>query len=73
MILRILILPYRQEKRRRKKNDNFTAQKIKFSIKDFVSKCADLVTFAEEIVNEKLHFLCSKLRHSGFKHSPENL
>ena len=42
------------------------AQKIKFSIKDFSSKCeqirrklletADLVTFTGEIVNGKLHF-----------------
>ena len=29
-----------------------TAQKMKFSIKD-------LVTFTEEILNRKLHFLCS--------------
>ena len=30
-------------------------------IKDFFSKCdpADLVPFTEEILNEKLHFLCS--------------
>ena len=35
-----------------------TAQKMKFSIKDFFSK-ADLVTFTEEILNAKLHFLCS--------------
>ena len=40
-----------------------TAQKMKFSIEDFFSKCdqicnfpADLVTFTEEIVNGKLHF-----------------
>ena len=38
---------------------------MKFSIKDFSSKCAqirktaDLVTFTEEILNGKLHFLCS--------------
>ena len=39
---------------------------MKFSIKDFFSKCdpnlretADLVTFTEEILNGKLHFLCS--------------
>ena len=36
---------------------------MKFSIKDFFSKCdletADLATFTEEIYNEKLHFLCS--------------
>ena len=38
-----------------------TAQKMKFSIKDFFSKCetADLVKFFEEILNGKLHFLCS--------------
>ena len=36
----------------------FTAQKMKFSIKDFFS--ADLVTFTEEILNRKL-FLCSDL------------
>ena len=33
-------------------------------MKDFFRKCdpqfpADLVTFTEEILNEKLHFLCS--------------
>ena len=37
---------------------------MKFSIKDFFSKCdqirtADLVTVTEEILNGKLHFLCS--------------
>ena len=41
----------------------YNAQKMKFSIKDFVSKCdqetADLVTFAEEVHNGKLHFLYS--------------
>ena len=42
-----------------------TAQKMKFSIKDFLSKCdqirrkLDLVTFTKEILNGKLHFLCS--------------
>ena len=43
-----------------------TVQKIKFSMKDFFSKCdeirkkpADLVTFTEEILYRKLHFLCS--------------
>ena len=30
---------------------------MKFSIKNFFSKGA---TFAEEILNEKLHFLCSE-------------
>ena len=45
-----------------------TAQKMKFFIKDFFSKCdqirrkldADLVTFTEEILNGKPHFLSSE-------------
>ena len=39
---------------------------MKFFIKDILSKCdqilgvpADLATFTEEVLNEKLHFLCS--------------
>ena len=48
-------------------------KKIKFSIKNFFSKCdqmrpnfpADLVTFTEKILNEKLHFLCSVISN-GF-------
>ena len=43
-----------------------TAQKMKLFIKDFFSKCdqmpqfpADLVTFTEEILNGKIHILCS--------------
>ena len=46
--------------------NSITAQKTKLSIEDFCSKCerirkntADLVTFTEEILNEKLHFLCN--------------
>ena len=43
----------------------YTAQKIKFLIKDFFGKCdlktGDLVTFTEEILNEKLQFLCSDI------------
>ena len=44
-----------------------TAQKMKFTIKVFFSKCghpqfpADLVTFTEEILNGKLHFLYSDI------------
>ena len=44
-----------------------TAQKMKFSITNFFSKCgfvqetADLVTFAKEVRNGKLHFLRSFL------------
>ena len=38
---------------------------MKFSIKDFFSKCAfgttNLVTFTKEILNRKLHFLCSDI------------
>ena len=40
--------------------------KMKFSIKNFFSKCdlidktADLVSFTEEIFNRKFHFLCGE-------------
>ena len=46
-------------------NVMFTAQKNKFSIKSFFTKfenpqeTADLVTFTQEILNGKLHFLCN--------------
>ena len=39
-----------------------TAQKMKFSIKDFFSKCDQIrsfLTFTEEVFNGKLHFLHS--------------
>ena len=36
----------------------YTAQKMKFSIKHFFSKC-ECVTFTEEILDGKLHFLPS--------------
>ena len=36
---------------------NSTAQKLKFSI-------SDLVTFTEEVLNRKIHFLCSALCYS---------
>ena len=41
---------------------------MKFSIKDFLGT-ADLVTFTEEILNGKFHFLCSVsyLFFSGMK------
>ena len=49
-----------------------TAQKMKFCMKDFFSKCDQirrklriLVTLTEEILNGKLHFLC---RHSILKY-----
>ena len=54
-----------------------TVQKLKFSIKDFFSKCdqicsflqetADLVTFTEEILNGKLHF-CAVYYNKGQMH-----
>ena len=53
---------------------SYTAQKMKFSIKDFFSKCdqmfpADLVTFTKEIPNGKLHFLCCDNNLNGrFSH-----
>ena len=38
----------------------YTAQKMKFSIKDFFSKCDQIRRkLTEEILNGKLHFLCS--------------
>ena len=41
-----------------------TAQKMKFVIKDFLSKdqqeTTNLVIFTEEILNRKLHFMCSE-------------
>ena len=44
-----------------------TAQKMKFSIMDFFSKCAgncaDLVTFTEEILNGKHHFSCANKKN----------
>ena len=42
-----------------------TTQKMKFSLKDYFTKCdqirrkLDLVTYTEEILNEKLYFLSS--------------
>ena len=43
----------------------YTAQKMKFSIKDLFSKCdqADLVTFTEETLDGKLHFLCAAVKY----------
>ena len=53
---------------------------MKLSIKDFFSKCdqiqfpANLVTFTEEILIGKLHFLCSVVKTTVFhKHIPEIL
>ena len=43
----------------------YTKQKMKFSIKDFFSKCDQIRGFGRiylEILNEKLHFLCSVIR-----------
>ena len=37
----------------------YTVQKLKFSIKDFFSKCDQMVTFTKEILNGKLQFLYS--------------
>ena len=37
-----------------------TAQKMKFSVKDFFSKCDQILTFTKEVLNGKLPFLCSE-------------
>ena len=42
-----------------------TTQKMKFSMKFSISITADLVTFTGEILNGKLHFLCS-VRYSFY-------
>ena len=39
----------------RESAQSHTVQKLKFSILDFFSKTADLVTFTEGILNRKLH------------------
>ena len=46
-----------------KAHHSFTAQKMKFSIKDFFSKCDQIrsPTDTEEILNGKVHFLCNDL------------
>ena len=50
-----ICMPVRLNTRRSRNFLWVTAQKIKFSIKDFLSKCD---TFTEEILHGKLHFLC---------------
>ena len=56
-----------------KLSGEYTAQKMKFSIKDICNKCdqihsspANLVTFTEEILNGKLRFLCSVIYTTAF-------
>ena len=34
---------------------------MKLSIKDFFSKCDQMVTFTEGILNGKLHFFCAAM------------
>ena len=54
---------------------------MKFFIKGFFKKCdqnqrklpVDLVTFTEEILNGKLHFLCSKIKTTRCAFSKKNL
>ena len=38
----------------------FTAQKMKFFINDLFSKCDQIRTFTDEILTEKLNFLCGE-------------
>ena len=57
-----LLDPTRKEEFWRTKIKTCTAQKMKFSIKYFFSISSlsiFSVTFNEEFLNEKLHFLCS--------------
>ena len=61
-----IILDQTGEKTPKKRLLCHIAQKIKFFIKDFSSKCdqirrksADSVTFTEELLNEIFDFLCS--------------
>ena len=39
---------------------------MKFSIKDFVSNCDQIKKFTEEILNGKLHFLCSESYENSY-------
>ena len=51
-----------------------TALTIKFSIKDLKLETADSVTFTEDILNWKLHFLCSNysfITFSGISVTPK--
>ena len=51
-----------------------TALTIKFSIKDLKLETADSVTFTEDILNGKLHFLCSNysfITFSGISVTPK--
>ena len=60
---------YQYEKLRFESDLLTTAQKKNFSIKDFFSKSSDLRTFTEEILNRKLHLLCSILIYLEILHS----
>ena len=60
-------------KRNFKKYNPITAQYMNSSIKDFFSKCdqketADFVTFTEEILNGRVHFMCSEFYSSKYNY-----
>ena len=68
--------PSRAENYRLAKVLPSTAQKMNFFVKDLFSKCdqnpqiaVDLVTFTEEILNEKLHFLSMAVPQKSLKES----
>ena len=59
---------------------NITAKKMKFSIKDFSSKCDQISSFSSyvvtsrgEILNEKLRFLCSESNLKAVKNFRKKL
>ena len=41
------------------KLENALHKKLKFFVKDFFINCDQICTFTEEILNGKLHYLCS--------------
>ena len=50
-----------------------TAQKMRFSIKDFFGKCDQIqrnLTFTEKILNEKLHFCAVSLVNTSVLSEP---
>ena len=58
----------------KKSYSSHNEQKMKFSIKDFFSKCdhirRDLVTFTEKVLNKKLNFLCSGRTSTTLNNGP---
>ena len=64
-VLIVSIMTFIETILQRRISDPVTAQKMKFSIKSFLSKCdqvtVDLVSFTEEVLHGKRHFLFNLL------------